>query len=536
MKGPVQKRFIVVLVFSTVLGLCSFATWNAEKMNTNVRDDTPSRNQKLPLFNPHLPSFSCELEANKVPPIDAQAEAWFHEASALNSADIFPSNRDYKRIVELTRQAAERHHWKAMLNLASLYVEGHDPTHGVEDAVQLVETAMRLGIPAAYDRMGTYFMNGTGVDANATRAYAFWQRAAEMGSPAAMAFLGEKIDAVWDDPHGAFWGNRAVGIQMLECAFSQANGDAAYELAKTISTQPGRASTREERSRALRILHQGVQYGSEACANALAIEFGKPFDLASMLAPNIDRARSERYWLLGEALGFDPKDRFPNLDKVLPLPPAKLPPWNGDRDTLLNAARGVTPPQTTPRPSAEAQRSGRYHLNAAFSLRDTGQETRDLTAPVEGYWQPTGPVWSSAERTQLEVVPPGLYRRGEEFPILVPQHGANGANSVIWRRWDTIRHDPEAVEPLAPIGWTRICARPQPLISAPSTSPCPIQGTWQPWVASDHPLQACVNQYWRQAWLTVGQPFPHPEKDWMLSIPATDIVWHLMDSEITKLL
>jgi hypothetical protein len=41
-----------------------------------------------------------------------------------------------------------------MLNLASLYVEGRDPSHGNEEAVQLVEKAMRLGIPAAYDRMG----------------------------------------------------------------------------------------------------------------------------------------------------------------------------------------------------------------------------------------------------------------------------------------------------------------------------------------------------------------------------------------------
>jgi hypothetical protein len=39
-----------------------------------------------------------------------------------------------------------------MLNLASLYVEGRDPSHGMK-AVQLVEKAMRLGIPA-YDRMG----------------------------------------------------------------------------------------------------------------------------------------------------------------------------------------------------------------------------------------------------------------------------------------------------------------------------------------------------------------------------------------------
>ena len=103
------------------------------------------RNQSLPLFNPHVADFICEIEASKVPPIDAQAEDWFLEARALEDPEIFVEDRDYKKIVDLTRQAAERLHWKAMLNLASLYVEGRDPLYGKEEAVQLVEKAMRLG-------------------------------------------------------------------------------------------------------------------------------------------------------------------------------------------------------------------------------------------------------------------------------------------------------------------------------------------------------------------------------------------------------
>ncbi|PKV45004.1 hypothetical protein CLU92_2367 [Janthinobacterium sp. 61] len=97
------------------------------------------RNQSLPLFNPHVADFICETESSKVPPIDAQAEDWFLEARAMEDPEIFVEDRDYKKIVALTRQAAERLHWKAMLNLASLYVEGRDPLYGEEEAVQLVE-------------------------------------------------------------------------------------------------------------------------------------------------------------------------------------------------------------------------------------------------------------------------------------------------------------------------------------------------------------------------------------------------------------
>jgi hypothetical protein len=70
-------------------------------------DKVLPRNQSLPLFNPHAPDFICEIEASKVPPIDAQAEDWFLEARALEDPEIFVEDRDYKKIVDLTRQAAE---------------------------------------------------------------------------------------------------------------------------------------------------------------------------------------------------------------------------------------------------------------------------------------------------------------------------------------------------------------------------------------------------------------------------------------------
>ncbi|WP_371874865.1 DUF6396 domain-containing protein [Pseudoduganella albidiflava] len=43
----------------------------------------------------------------------------------------------------------------------------------------------------------------------------------------------------------------------------------------------------------------------------------------------MDVERSRRYWLIFEALKVNPDLRFPDLDKILPLPPAKLPEWNG---------------------------------------------------------------------------------------------------------------------------------------------------------------------------------------------------------------
>jgi hypothetical protein len=60
--------------------------------------NTLPRNQSLPKFDPHMPTFICEVEATKVPVIDAQADAWFLEARALESPETIEEDRDYRKI------------------------------------------------------------------------------------------------------------------------------------------------------------------------------------------------------------------------------------------------------------------------------------------------------------------------------------------------------------------------------------------------------------------------------------------------------
>src|SRR5450830_1740267 len=378
-------------------------------------DKVLPRNQSLPLFNPHVADFICEIEASKVPPIVAQAEDWFLEARAMEDPEIFVEDRDYKKIVDLTRQAAERLHWKAMLNLASLYVEGRDPLYGEEEAVLLVEKAMRLGIPAAYDRMGTYYSNSTGVTGDTTRAYAFWQKAAQMGNPQAMAFLAGKLKVGPRSEGAGYWSNIPVATKMLECAFGQGYGPAAYDLyylyvsPRAASGEINGRRNAETKKRALIVLHEGVKFGCGDCANSLAIEFGSPFDLADMLAPYVDKARGERYAVLNRALGFNPNRRFPNLDKILPLPPADLPPWDGQRKSLLEVAMGVRPPPAVPKPSASSLLQEPYFLPADYALRPAGLHSDGPTAPFSAYWQPAA--------GQGLTEPARLFSKGEAFPI-----------------------------------------------------------------------------------------------------------------------
>jgi len=499
----------------------------------------PGYLQELPPFDPHISSFECQTEASKVPPIDAQADDWFLQARALEDRTTFYEDRDYKKIVQLTRQAAERHHWKAMLNLASLYVERHDPPNGENEAVALVSQAIELGIPAAYDRMGTYYLNGTGVRGDPDRAYAFFQKAAQMGNPQSMAFLGEKMDAGADGLKPGYWGNIPIAIKMFECALAQGYGPAAvemkpmYEIPRAPDGTELGSETPATRERVMRALHEGVRGGCMYCANRLSQEFDRPRNLEDMFVPFIDKARGQRYDMLGDALSFNPDRRFPNLDKILPLPPATLPPWDGKRESLLAAAMAIVPAPDAPAPTEASLRKGRYFLDSAYVFRPIKETTDALQAPVAGYWQPTAPQDAADVRSFLAGIAPGLYGKGEAFEQ--PRYPAGMESKtiagIVWQRVLTVRNEGSAVAPRTALRLSREIARLAPPVECAGNKVCPVTGTWQPWLAPGHPLEHEVNQAWRQRWLTAGQAFPDPKRDWMLPLEGSDLKWYLLEGE-----
>ncbi|MGB7193678.1 MAG: DUF6396 domain-containing protein [Collimonas pratensis] len=257
----------------------------------------------------------------------------------MDTPDLWKDDRNWPRIIEFYTKAAERKHWKAMNNLATLYQTGvwglRDPntvlvTRNSKAAMALTEDAMRMGVPLAYAVMGNYYADGFGVKQDATSAWAFWQQAADMGSDYAQFTIGRSLLTSQDAPERSRWANTPIGGKMLECAFAQGNGNAAEELGVQYKI------VNNDKPHALYYFHEGVKFGSTRAANYLADEF----ENAEGLAPHgVDQARADRYWLLGKALANNPNLRFPNLDKVLPLPPAKLPPWNGNKIDLLNAAK-----------------------------------------------------------------------------------------------------------------------------------------------------------------------------------------------------
>jgi len=295
--------------------------------------------------------------------------------------------------------------------------------------------------------------------------------------------------------------------------------------------------TTDTRALALTTLHTGVKFGCSDCALDLSVEFRKPDDLADMLVPYLDKARSERYVVLHNALNLNPLLRFPNLDKVLPLPPAALPPWDGDKQTLLDAAKGVTPRPSEPKTSTASQRQGRQHLDAAYDLRPSDDKTTGAQAPFAGYWQATAPNEPDQVQAWLAGIPPDLYQPGEAFdlPRYPQQMGSRPIKDLVWQRFLTIRHNHGAVEPLAAAGMAREVVPVKAHRVCDARIPCPSTGTWQPWLPLEHSLRHAVNQPWRQAWVTAGQTFPELHNDDYLQLDPDELKWHLLDNAECRL-
>jgi TPR repeat protein len=531
------------------------------------------RNMKIGSFDPHRKEFVCVHEADKVPPIDAIAQEWFEQGLVLSTEGLPRKDRNFKLATELWQKAVERKHWKALINLASMYANGSgydtdsqfNPAYQVErddeKAVLLVEQGMNWGIPAAFDLVGTLHMEGRGVNQDSSRAYAFWQLAANMGSASAMAYIGTKTQATYDNPKEGFWGNRKIALQMLECGMAQGNAAAAFEFG--VTTNGDDKALDEDYGRALLALHSAVKWGHEEAAGYLGSAFrtGKP-----LVGNAVDRARGERYSMLGKALRLNADLRFPNLDKAIPLPPAPLPKWDGDLDTLVAAAQGVREIPKPKQTSSSYLQGHRAYLPPGTALQVPAQLSRIPVLPgytsiladrpgstglaraqVGGYWQAkvlpataNESPYVSSLRKALRELPPLRFEEGERMQITMGNtnllHEDMTHYLVEWHFVGRPAAMHESQDWLAQAGTVRAIAKATDTLCK-GNQPCPQSGIWQPYfLDAEHLLSkvfsaAPLNDGWKwQAFVQEGQALPSLSA---MGIEDAQVDWRLM--QVTEL-
>ncbi|WP_018604929.1 SEL1-like repeat protein [Uliginosibacterium gangwonense] len=519
------------------------------------------RNVNLRTFNPHRKDFSCVHEADKVPPLAAQAEALYQQALKLTSPGDWPDGQDWPQAMALARQAAELKHWKAIIFVAGTLSTGagqgkYRVPRDTEAAVKMVEYGMQLGIPAAFDLMGTFHQDGTGVKQDISRAYALWEIAADLGNADAQAFLGTKFSAVYDRPPER-WANVPVSKAMLECAYAQGNAVGAFELGTHLENVeadliPDAQAAKAAYARALQILHDAVKFGSEEATSYMSAAFHS----GSLLVGRAkDLARAERYSVLDDALFNNPDLRFPNLDKVLPLPPARLPKWDGDKQKLIDAAKGAIPaPKPVPAHPNTSLADPAYHIPAGYTLPKAPRDSLQgymHKASMAGFWQPSLPLDVTEDRSRaaaqrLNALPARRYAAGEALASFEALHYATGVHTdwhdlsrnqlqgMVWHYFgEPIPLAPAASHPLVQRKVAIEIVMPQESVTCAGNRPCPRTGVWYAFTDPKHPLAQVFRQVFKhpmlnQAYVEAGNAFPSPA---YLDIKPDAITWEWLGQE-----
>jgi TPR repeat protein len=526
------------------------------------------RNINLKTFEPHRENFTCVHAVTKTPALRPEAQALFEEGMALTSPALWPNERNWPRAMQLWQQASQMDHWKAAIMWIQTAQTGNGlnsekgqfqvPPQDHETVVKQVEALMRLGVADGFYLMGNFHESGYGVKGDIDRAWAFWELAADLGSARAQTYIGKSLgfgDKDQERQNVAEWANQKVQSQMLECAYAQGYGPAAYKVGQLLNLRAtwGLAINDDKEAqfaRARQVLQDAVKFGSEEAANYLAVAFsgGKP-----MVGNVIDKARYQRYSALGDALFNNPDLRFPNLDKVLPLPPAKLPPWDSNTDTLIEAAKGVRARPAVPAQTSRYQPSHPAYIPPGHVLQVPRHlvGTRPLPgfshglpcASAAGYWEPKlVPLNPHAvllvveKRKQLAGYPPLRFEKGETMHLPGMLHEGGNHGQLQWHYCGIAVAQHIPTDWFAQAGTVRAVEVIQ-AVGCKGDKPCPATGIWQPYVLdTSHPLHtvfgtAILTDAWRwQAFIQEGHSMPSLEK---LGIEDAKVGWRLM--QVTEL-
>lgn len=238
-------------------------------------------------------------------------------------------------ILHDVQAAANQGDWGARALMAYFYRNGLGPldTNHVLDPdadklVEILRSAVAAGQAWGYYDLGVAHEHGYGSAAQDEQiAWAYYLKAAQLGSPEAqMALAGAYLKAERRDAEEA----------MVMCAYRQGHGPAAYDLGTTAKLFKNFAG-------ALEYYQAGTRFGSKESAIALRIMFDIEHwnswdkqEQATLRKLKIlpDAERESRYHQIVEALDLNPDLKLTRLDKVLPLPPAELPTWQGVPDAI----------------------------------------------------------------------------------------------------------------------------------------------------------------------------------------------------------
>ncbi|MDC6212483.1 sel1 repeat family protein [Ralstonia solanacearum] len=336
-----MKKSILIMLLAGLFSACT----HKEKSPLDSLPDMSAVRANL--------AFTCVHEADHLSQLDPEADQLFQYGRYLQKKE---GPKHFNEVARYYRIAAAHGHYKANSNLQGLVSQGiAESPDAPKETIDLAAQLVNQGIPGGYYDIGHYLELGYGLKQDAEMALRYMRKAADLGSPDAQFYVGQKLAPIDNAP--------AIARQMHQCAADQGHSEAAFTLGMDLKTD-------KIYPEAVRAFQKAAAAGSPQGALSLEAGFSgaSEGDSLSYIGVSEDVERARRYRLIRQFIrgndGRNPK--VPDIDKIVPLPPAKLPPWDGTFQWEKDQAAAV-PPQ---KPSDELieRLSQAKHLDPATGL------------------------------------------------------------------------------------------------------------------------------------------------------------------------
>ena len=272
--------------------------------------------------------FTCVHE--KRPPLSEETQQLYNYALHRDLNHMWPGQREdgfWDELLPYYRIAAANGDYKANVRLQFLLSDGWTkvPYVEAEAETQKLYKMLHKQLPAtAYYLLKGYIEDGYGVSAPPDSELAFLRKAADMGNREAQYTLGQMISSLDDEETREF--RLKLMMKLYRCASEQGQGNASYWLGMFLPDY-------HKYDEAVRAYHQGVKNGNYLSAFILSNAFkaGKEKGNNDFLDVETDEERARRYGIIDSYLSTYEfmSPTVPDLDDIVPLPPAPLPEWDG---------------------------------------------------------------------------------------------------------------------------------------------------------------------------------------------------------------
>ncbi|RIX49847.1 MAG: sel1 repeat family protein [Rhodocyclales bacterium GT-UBC] len=362
-------------LFTTILTLALVACGKGFPKERLVPD--------LPAIQTNL-AFTCAYEKDAIPPRAPEADQLYVHARWLRKNNLLKEDPlVYPKIERLIRIATAYGHDKANLELRQMIGKGTAQSENItQETLDLTEELIQRGIPGGYYDMGRYLERGYGVKQDKELAGKYYRKSADLGSPEGQYLVGDWLTGV-NDP-----AIREIGVQMWRCAVEQGHGEAGLELGVWLKG--------ERNAEALQAFQLGAKVGSDGAASFLEHGFDGPPSSNELyyLGQQKDLERVRRYKAIGHFLfAYDYLNpKVPEIDRIVPLPPAKLPPWDGSFQWLKTHEANVPPPLPSEERIQEMARAKHLDPETGRPLKDKHSAAETEAPPLKTAAAPTIPL------------------------------------------------------------------------------------------------------------------------------------------------